>query len=38
MFPAIDKDPDGKVSSDEYKEFQAFKAKNKDWKERLRSK
>ncbi len=31
MFPAIDKDHDGKVSAAEYKAFQAFKQKNANW-------
>lgn len=36
VFPAIDKDHDGKVSAAEYKEFQIFKQKHADWKERLK--
>ncbi len=38
MFPAIDKDKDGKISAAEYKEFQAFKQKHADWKELLKAK
>jgi len=36
LFPAIDRDKDGKVSADEYREFQVFKQKNADWKIRLK--
>lgn len=36
LFPAIDKDEDGQISSAEYKEFQAFKQKNPDWEKQVR--
>ena len=35
LFPAIDKDKDGKISAGEYKEFQAFKQKHPDWQKLL---
>jgi len=38
VFDAIDEDQDGRVSPDEYREFQAFKQKHKDWQERLKAK
>ena len=38
LFDAIDDDKDGKISPAEYREFQAFKTKHVDWKERLKSK
>ena len=38
LFPAIDKDKDGKISAAEYKEFQAFKQKHPDWQKLLRAK
>jgi len=37
LFTAINKDRDGKVSSGEYKEFQAFKQKHSDWHARLKA-
>jgi hypothetical protein len=37
LFPAIDKNKDGKISADEYNEFQAFKQKHADWQERIRA-
>lgn len=37
-FDAIDEDKDGRISPDEYREFQAFKQKHKDWQERLKTK
>ena len=37
LFPAIDKDKDGKISPAEYKEYQAFKQKHKDWQELLKA-
>ena len=36
LFPAVDKDKDGKVSADEYREFQAFKQKHPDWQKLLK--
>jgi hypothetical protein len=36
LFSAIDKNKDGKISSDEYRDFQAFKKKNFDWERQLR--
>lgn len=38
VFDAIDEDKDGRISPDEYREFQAFKQKHKDWQERLKAK
>jgi hypothetical protein len=38
LFDAIDEDQDGRISPDEYREFQAFKQKHKDWQERLKAK
>ena len=37
LFPAIDKDKDGKISAAEYKEFQAFKQKHPDWQRLIRA-
>ncbi len=37
LFPAIDKDKDGRISSAEYREFQAFKQKYPDWQKLLRT-
>jgi hypothetical protein len=37
-FDAIDEDKDGKISATEYREFQAFKQKNPDWKQLLKTK
>ena len=37
-FDAIDEDQDGRISPDEYREFQAFKQKHQDWQERLKAK
>jgi hypothetical protein len=37
-FDAIDEDQDGRISPDEYREFQAFKQKHKDWQQRLKAK
>jgi hypothetical protein len=36
LFPAIDRDGDGAISAEEYREFQAFKARHPDWEKRLR--
>jgi len=36
LFPAIDKDQDGKISAAEYKEFQAFKQKHPDWQKLIK--
>jgi hypothetical protein len=36
-FDAIDEDKDGRISPAEYREFQAFKQKHKDWQERLKA-
>ena len=38
VFDAIDEDKDGRISPEEYREFQAFKQKHKDWQERLKAK
>jgi len=38
LFDAVDKNKDGKISPEEYREFQAFKQKHKDWQERLNAK
>jgi hypothetical protein len=38
VFDAIDEDQDGRISPDEYREFQVFKQKHKDWQERLKVK
>ena len=38
VFDAIDDDKDGRISPDEYREFQAFKQKHKDWQELLKAK
>jgi FAD dependent oxidoreductase/EF hand len=35
LFDSVDKNKDGKISAEEYREFQAFKQKNADWKQRL---
>ncbi|MBU6302489.1 MAG: FAD-dependent oxidoreductase [Verrucomicrobia bacterium] len=37
-FDGIDKDKDGRISPEEYRGFQAFKQKHKDWQERLKAK
>jgi len=36
LFPHIDKDSNGKISSEEYVNFQKFKSKNENWKEVLK--
>ena len=36
LFPHIDKDSNGKISSEEYINFQKFKSKNENWKEVLK--
>jgi hypothetical protein len=36
LFPAIDRDGDGAISAEEYREFQAVKARHPDWEKRLR--
>ena len=36
LFPHIDKDSNGKISSEEYVAFQKFKSKNEDWEEALK--
>ena len=36
LFSAVDKDKDGKVSAAEYKSFQAFKQKHRDWQALLK--
>jgi hypothetical protein len=36
LFTAVDKDQNGKVSADEYREFQAFKQKHSDWQKLLK--
>ena len=36
LFPYIDKDSNGKISSEEYINFQKFKSKNENWKEVLK--
>ena len=36
LFPHIDKDSNGKISSEEYIDFQKFKSKNENWKEVLK--
>ncbi len=33
VFDGIDEDKDGRISPEEYREFQAFKQKNKDWQD-----
>jgi hypothetical protein len=38
VFDAIDEDKDDRISPEEYREFQAFKQKHKDWQERLKAK
>ena len=38
VFDAIDEDKDGRISPEEYREFQAFKQKHKDWQERIKTK
>jgi len=37
VFDAIDRNRDGRISPDEYREFQTFKRKHDDWQERLRA-
>jgi len=36
LFPHIDKDTNGKISSEEYADFQKFKSKNENWEEVLK--
>ena len=36
-FDGIDTDRDGRISPDEYREFQAFKQRHPDWQERLKA-
>ena len=36
MFPHIDTDSDGKISAEEYRTFQKFKAEHSEWEETLR--
>ena len=36
LFPHIDKDANGKISSEEYIDFQKFKSKNEDWEQALK--
>ena len=38
VFPHIDTNSDGRISADEYRAFQKFKAEQKDWKEVLKTK
>ena len=38
VFDAIDDDEDGRISAVEYRGFQAFKQRHKDWQQRLRAK
>jgi arylsulfatase A-like enzyme len=38
LFPHIDTDSDGKISEEEYRVFQKFKAKHDDWEKSLRKK
>lgn len=38
LFPFIDKNRDGQISSDEYREFQQFKARHHDWEQQARTK
>lgn len=37
LFDGIDADKNGRISPDEYREFQAFKQKHPDWQQRLRA-
>ena len=36
LFDAVDKDGDGRISADEYREFQDFKRRHADWERRLK--
>jgi FAD dependent oxidoreductase len=37
LFPAIDKDQDGKITPEEYKQFQVFKQKHPDWQKLIKA-